>query len=479
MNTRTLPRTAGGAGPIAAAQSPLQQLRRVTCAALLFEDIAYESASATSRQVAQLVAQCDPTDVAKLALEVRTNQGIRKMPLFMLRELVRRPEARSIVGEYLPQVIQRADEPAEFLSMYWSEGKTPVAHQVKKGLGAAMAKFDAYQFGKYKGHGDEVSLRDVAHVTHPRPDKTLRHRLVKNDRKGWTEAEAKARLSEREFLFWQLTNDCLPVPETRETMLSGSGSDAEKRSGFISLIEERKLGASALLKSLALMEKVGVPKATIQLALSQAHPNRLLPLNFLSAAKAAPAYVPELTALMKRCMTKFTQLAGTTVIVIDTSGSMMGRVAAKSDFSRIDAACALAIMAQSVCEASRVYLTADITAEVTEPLTLSTNLMSVSTRKRLGGGGIYTTKMLKWLKSDLAAKGVTADRVVVISDSQDCDRYGPPPEPFARYNYIADISSHTHGINYDGVWTSEISGWSQSLIEYIAQLEVGYQASLF
>jgi len=477
--TQTLPRTAGGHGAIAAVQSPLQQLRRVTCAALLWEDVAYESASTTTGQVAKLIAQCDPLDVAKLALEVRTNQGIRKMPLFMLRELVRRPEARSVVGEYLPQVIQRADEPAEFLSLYWKDGKTPVAHQVKKGLGKALEKFDAYQFGKYKGLGDEVSLRDVAHVVHARPDKEKRTRLVKGDRKGWTEAQARAQLSEREFLFWQLTNNCLPVPETRETMLSTSGSDEKKRSGFIELIENRKLGSLALLRSLALMEKVGVPKETIRLALSQARPDRLLPLNFLSAAKASAAYVPELTALMKRCMTKFTQLAGTTVIVIDTSGSMYSPVAAKSDFNRVDAACALAIMAQSVCEKSKVYLTADTTAEVVEPLTLSTNLMHISTNKRLGGGGIYTTRMLKWLQADLASKGVTADRVIVISDSQDCDRNGPAPKPFAQYNYIADISSHKHGVNYDGVWTSEISGWSQSLIEYVAQLEVGYQASLF
>lgn len=464
------------------AASPLQQLRRISCAALLWEE-------SSNNGLGPLVAKCDPLEVAKLALEIRTNQGLRKMPLALLRELVRRPEARKIVGEYLPQVIQRADEPAAFLSMYWDAGKTPVAHQVKKGLGLAMAKFDAYQFGKYKGHGDAVSLRDVAHLVHAKPEAGTRQvPLRKGDRKGWTEDVAKAQLSPREFLYWQLSNDCLPVPETRETMLSGSGSDAEKKAGFESMIANRKLGSSALLKSLALMEKVGVSEEMIQLALSQARPDRLLPLNFLSAAKASPAFVPELTALMKRCMMKFTQLAGTTVFVLDTSGSMNQPVAAKTEFNRMQAAGALGIMAQSVCENSIVYLTAGsdgsrthATARISETLDLGMDIGRLASKYKLGGGGIFTRQALEFIEADMKKRQeATPDRIIVLSDSADCDHAARrKPAPFGKYNYIADISTNTHSVNYDGVWTAEISGWSQAMIEYIAQLEVGYQESLF
>jgi 60 kDa SS-A/Ro ribonucleoprotein len=64
------------------------------------------------------------------------------------------------------------------------------------------------------------------------------------------------------------------------------------------------------------------------------------------------------------------------------------------------------------------------------------------------------------------------DRIVVFSDSQDCDWPGKQtPAPFGNYNYIVDVSAHSRGINYDGLWTAEISGWSEHFLAYIAALE--------
>lgn len=78
--------------------------------------------------------------------------------------------------------------------------------------------------------------------------------------------------------------------------------------------------------------------------------------------------------------------------------------------------------------------------------------------------------------SDSKAEGHAdnADRLVVISDSQDIDRiYGskakPDTSPY-KTSYIIDISTHTHGIESD-VWTAEINGWSDNLFHYIAALE--------
>lgn len=61
-------------------------------------------------------------------------------------------------------------------------------------------------------------------------------------------------------------------------------------------------------------------------------------------------------------------------------------------------------------------------------------------------------------------------RLIVFSDSQDCDRNHKLPKPFAKYNYIIDVSAHTRGVNYQGVWTAEISGWSEHFLRYIASL---------
>ena len=64
------------------------------------------------------------------------------------------------------------------------------------------------------------------------------------------------------------------------------------------------------------------------------------------------------------------------------------------------------------------------------------------------------------------------DRIIVFSDSQDCDWPDKRiPKPFGRHNYICDVSAHTKGINYKGVWTAEISGWSEHFLTFIASLE--------
>ncbi|HRT03639.1 MAG TPA: hypothetical protein P5513_06830, partial [Candidatus Diapherotrites archaeon] len=91
------------------------------------------------------------------------------------------------------------------------------------------------------------------------------------------------------------------------------------------------------------------------------------------------------------------------------------------------------------------------------------------TQGNLGYGGIFTRQCLEWCKETL---GTDFDRIIIFSDSQDCDLPSKNiPKPFGKYNYICDISAHTKGINYKGVWTAEISGWSEHFLTFIAAYE--------
>jgi hypothetical protein len=64
------------------------------------------------------------------------------------------------------------------------------------------------------------------------------------------------------------------------------------------------------------------------------------------------------------------------------------------------------------------------------------------------------------------------DRIIVFSDSQDCDKHNnTPPKPYGRYNYIVDVSSEKRGINYKGLWTAEVSGFSEHFLTFIAGYE--------
>jgi hypothetical protein len=87
----------------------------------------------------------------------------------------------------------------------------------------------------------------------------------------------------------------------------------------------------------------------------------------------------------------------------------------------------------------------------------------------LGGGGIFTRQCLEYIAAQTDEPG---DRTIIFSDSQDCDYpHLAVPAPFSTHNYIVDVSAHTRGIAYNGVWTAEISGWSEQFLPYIQAYE--------
>src|ERR1700760_3900332 len=145
-----------------------QQLRRSVLACMLWENEFYEDGVAIAGRIRELVPQVEPAHVAALAVEARTAMKLRHAPLLLVREMARHATHRALVAETLTSVIQRADELAEFVAIYWAQGRTPLSAQVKKGLAAAFTIFDEYALAKYDRAG-VVRLRDVLFLSHAKP----------------------------------------------------------------------------------------------------------------------------------------------------------------------------------------------------------------------------------------------------------------------------------------------------------------------
>jgi len=453
--TVTEERLAGSFGPHAAKQADEMTLRRLVMSCLLWEDLAYTSGEGVAAEIAALVPKVPPTIVAGIACEARTQQKLRHVPLFICREMMRYAGYRHLAGDTLAYVIQRPDELAEFVSLYWktNAGKKSLSAQAKQGLAKAFQKFDRYQLSKYDRAGKEVSLRDVLFLCHAKPQNAVQANL-----------------------FRDLANKALAPADTWEVALSAAKGEIDKHEAWTRLIVSGKLPALAFLKNLRNMAQVGVPRAAIANGLLNLQPKRLLPIDFLRAAAAAPDWRRELEDVMYRCCGEFPKLPGWTVFVVDVSRSMGAKLSAKSQFSRIEAAAALAVLAAEMCEHISVYTTAgsDIArAHATEklPALRGFSLSDTITRSssHLGGGGIFTRQCLEYIKTQEREQ---PDRIVVFSDSQDCDfEHSRKPAPFGKKNYIVDVSAHKHGINYKGAWTAEIAGWSEHFLTYIAALE--------
>lgn len=442
-------RVAGGMGAPAARQDPAALLRRAVLANLLWENLAYEKGDAVAAEIARLVPQVEPATVAAIAWEARVQQKLRHVPLFIAREMARHKTHAALVGDLLPQIIRRPDELTEFVALYWQDGKQPLSKQVKRGLADAFARFDAYQFAKYN-RDTAVKLRDVMFLVHPTPA-----------------------TPDRAALYKQIADNTLPTPDTWEVALS-TGQD--KRATWERLIQDGKLGALAFVRNLRNMEEAKVDPAVMRHGFATIHPGWLLPLNYLAAAKAAPRWERELEALMLRGLANAPKLPGYTVLIVDVSGSMGAPLSDKSDFTRLDAGAAMATLAAEMSERVSVYATAGNdgsrahqTALLPPRRGFALAEQITAARRNLGGGGIFTRQCLEYVK---AQERETPARIIIVSDSQDCDYSGQRvPAPFGARNYIIDVSAHTRGVAYEGVWTAEIAGWSEHFLAFIAALE--------
>lgn len=460
-------RLAGGYGIYAAKQNAEALLRRAVLACLLWEDLCYEDGKSVVENIKHLVPQVEPNVVAALAIEARTKQKLRHVPLLLACEMARHDEHRKLLGSLLPEIILRADELSEFMALYWSEGKCPIAKQVKVGLAQAFQRFDAYSLAKHNRDA-VIKLRDVMFLCHAKP---------KDGVKGYDKEARRAKMPRPEGkgheLFEQLTRNELPIPDTWEVSLS---TGKNKQATWERLISEGKLGALAFVRNLRNMEEANVNPQVIQRGFETINPRWLLPLNYLAAARVVPRWMRELETLMLRGLAQAPKLSGYTILVVDVSGSMGEAVSSKSELSRLDAGTALTILAAEMCERVAIYATAGNDAARRHQTALVSPYRGFALakeiaemRNKLGGGGIFTRQCLEYIKGQ---EHTIPDRIIVFSDSQDCDHPGSQvPHPFGKRNYIVDVSAHAHGVVYGNIWTSEISGWSEHFLTYIAASE--------
>jgi len=406
------------------------QLRRSVLACLLWESQFYEDGVEIAGRIAELVPKVAVEKVAGLAVEAREQMKLRHVPLLLVREMARHKTHRALVSETLARVIQRADELAEFVAIYWKDGKAPLSGQVKKGLAAAFPKFDEYQLAKYD-RGGPIKLRDVLFLSHAKPR---------------DEAQAE--------VWKKLIAGNLSAPDTWEVALS---SGADKREAWERLLRERKLGGLALLRNLRNVREAGVDEALVVSAIRSMNTARVLPFRFLAAARYAPKWEEALEQAMLKCVAETEKLPGKTIILVDVSGSMTAPLSRRSEMQRTDAAYGLAVLLREIAEKVGVYSFSDGLEEVPArrgfALRDAIDKSQAHSSTRLG----KAVELLNHLED--------YDRLIVITDEQAHDTV---PAPRGK-GYVINVASYKNGVGY-GKWT-HIDGWSESVIEYIRAME--------
>lgn len=407
-------------------------LSRLVLASLLWEKQFYLDGAESVELIKSLVPKVAPEKVAQLAIEARHIYKLRHVPLLLVRELARIGKLKAAV---LNEVCQRADEMGEFLNLYWSEGKSPLSNQVKKGLAQAFVKFNEYQLAKYDKNSAKVSIRDVMFLSHAKPVGV-----------------------EQEALFQRVANKELVTPDTWETQLSGGANKAET---FSRLMAEKKLGALAFLRNLRNMTQAGVSESEIRAYAGNLNVDKVLPFRYIAAARIVPQFEDMLEAMMLRSLSTAEKLPGKTVLLVDVSGSMFGtKISAKSDLDRFDAAAALAMLCAEVCSQVEVY-------------TFSNQLVRVAPRKGFAlADALKSSQPIQGTHLGQAIKSVQTkgryDRLIVITDEESQDSVGKPGTDKA---YILNVASYQNGVNRGDYLT--ITGFSEACVDYIREVEKG------
>jgi hypothetical protein len=422
-----------------------QMLRRSVLSCMLWEKEFYEDGQSIADRIRMLVPRVAAAEVAALAVEARERMKLRHVPLLLVREMARYATHRMLVAETLERVIQRADELAEFLAIYWADRqhgvRQPLSGQVKKGLARAFVKFDEYALAKYDRAGS-VRLRDVLFLSHAKP--------LDGEQAG---------------LWKRLVANELTVPDTWEVALSAAGQidGVSKAEVWERLLSERRLGALALLRNLRNMAQAGVREDLVLAALAQMKTERVLPFRFLAAARNAMQWEEALELSMFRSLEgRNTKLAGHTVLLVDVSGSMESPLSRRSEMNRTNAAYGLAILLREIATRVSIYSFSDAVKQVPARRGLA---LRDTLEQSQPHGGTYLGAALKQVEWE----HTRYDRLVVITDEQSHDRVAAP----RGRGYVINVASARNGVGYgdgDGGWI-HIDGFSEAVVEYIAELE--------
>lgn len=267
---------------------------------------------------------------------------------------------------FIDAVLQRPDEPGEFVAYWTGRYGKALPMSVKRGVAdAATRMYSQWSLLKYDTESHGMRFADVLDLTHPKArDDEQRdlftyalHRRPRLSGKGHPEQvpETLGMVLENRRLRADTSAAAIATdwldPEvlrgagmTWEDVLSALGDKTDKAKLWEAMIPS--MGIMALLRNLRNFDQAGVSDKVAQLVISrlmdpeQIAKSRQFPYRFLSAYKAAPSlrWSYALETALKHSMANVPEFGGRTLVLVDTSASMRGGVSGKSQVRHVDVA---------------------------------------------------------------------------------------------------------------------------------------------
>ena len=445
----------------------------------------------------------DPHAVAAMVPWVRTQANMRSVAVVAACEY-----AQAILEEVAPagrdfppirQVVAsacaRPDEPAEVLGYWWTFYGRQLPMGVKRGIAdAATALYNERAVLKYNGSNRPIRFQDVITLTHPVPKAGWQSALFKYllDDRYQDDGVPNPRTAELETLAnaWQLDN--IPPDRRRDHLrsmelgdLGKAGYTWERLAGWLpggmdaeaweAIIPN--MGYMATIRNLRNFEEAGIGKMAQRIVEDriadpeQIAQSRQLPFRFWSAYKfsGGTRFSHALDEAVEIIM-NVPLLRGSTLVMVDVSGSMDAPMSAKSKLMRWEAGAVFAAGLRG--SGADLWAYGTTTRQVDTKVSALRTVDNVDKLVRSGAVGHGTNT---WPSVQEAYKG--HDRVVVFTDMQDHPshmRAGVVPANVPVY--VWDLAGYQTANIEVGANRHLMGGLSDKSFGLIEMLERGHDA---
>ncbi|ADJ42761.1 hypothetical protein AMES_0939 [Amycolatopsis mediterranei S699] len=435
----------GGAGY---ARDSKSELFLLAVTNMVGEHAFYESADTRDTRFAELVRQStldDPEWTARFLRWLRTDANLRTASLVGAAEFAKARRDAGLDGlsrQVVADVLQRADEPGELLAYWTSVHGRAVPKPVKRGVADAAAKlYDERSFAKWDSAARAFRFADVLELTHPvkRDDAQgalFGHILDERHSRGNAIPEVLKTLRARaELMSWDVgrRRELFTRPDAAD-VLRAAGMTWESVAGWLQgPLDARvwealipSMSFMAQLRNLRNFDEAGVSDTVArQVAERLADPaqvakSRQLPMRFLSAYRAAPSlrWAWALEQAIAHALANVPELAGRTLVLVDTSASMNDRFGKDGSLLRWDAAAVFGLaLARRCAQADVVSFSDGYWGRGTKVFKLRRGGSLLSDVERWKSGGFFLgggTDTAGAVKKHFAKH----DRVVILTDEQ-------------------------------------------------------------
>lgn len=406
------------------------------------EDTFYEKAGERDDRYQRLVRKCataDPEWTIEFLRWLRTGANMRSAALVGAAEFTAERILQELPGhsrQAVDAVLQRPDEPGEFLAYWTGHYGRNLPKPVKRGVADAVQRlYNERALLKYDTASKGYRFADVLELTHASPatGKIWQGELFKYaiDRRHGRDGDIPEHLgmiADNRDLRAEAADDPTVLLKanrlsdagmTWEDVLSLAGSKLPKDKLWEAIAPS--MGIMALIRNLRNMDEAGVSDdvaATIAARICDPETvakSRLFPYRFLSAYRAAPSlrWGHALDKALSLSCANVPKLPGRTLVLVDTSGSMRGGVSAKSSVRHIDIGALFAVvLAHRGAGVDLVgYADGAFAHPITKGGSVLRDIQAFDDRVGSVGHGTQTVAALK-------ASYNGHDRVVIISDMQ-------------------------------------------------------------